>query len=165
MNPHQSNYIAPIPDQTKQFIDSITEVKNSADLWSTSKESDLEINLLDICKRFWNQHNVKVAGDFESSFRNGVHASHDSRLNDNPGYALLRGYIELLKQLFRSSDKSIQDIKYLLDVLEKVNDNISHIISKDKTKIDNQYMLASMHGFITGVITSKVRIVNESTNE
>lgn len=166
MNPQPPhNFIAPIESSEKKFIDSIPEVANGADLWSDTDKGLSEIDLLQTNNDFWEQHNIKAASDFKANYRNGIHISHDAKINDLPMYGMLKGYIELLKAMFRNSDKSTQSVKYLLDVLETINDNIVHIIDKENIKIDNQHALASMHGFLIGIITSKTKVTNETRND
>jgi hypothetical protein len=151
------NYISPISSSEKKFVDSIPEVKSSSDLWQADDPEQQRVDIQETNKKFWSQNDIKHVSDFENGYRQGIHLACGDHLNDNLLNVCIDIYTEILKQTYRTNNKSLVSVKYLLDVLKTISQNITYIIEQDKISLINQQMLASMHGFIIGVTNHKTK--------
>lgn len=164
---NQPNFISPIqvPDSQQSSNKFISEVSNTANLWTESRESVEPASLIKFNRKAWEYYNPGQVANYDQGVRRSENFSYDSKVASNCLYILLKSYIELLKCVYRDNEKSLSDIKFMLEMLDTIHNNINHLIEKDKVQVNNQAILSEMHGMMIGSISNKIKPNNETTNE
>lgn len=157
-NPDKSvNIISPIIDlgNSEELFNKIPTVKNTADLNPVIDDNDDDIDFILSSRSYWDKNNPKQLSFYNKGIAAGRHAKHDIDLVQNSWKILTTIKMQVLNDLVRSNEKSISEIKYILDVLNILDNNIQYIINNNKIKINNNELLAYMHGFINSIVNNQ----------
>lgn len=154
-------------DDVDDFIGRIPEVKNKADLFVREEPPPPPVNLNNNSKEFWNTQSVSESNMYTAGYAAGKHVSFDPQVRGSIFRVLTKSKINIIKEAIRSNNRSLASIKFLLDILDSLDDNIEYIIKQDGIKINEQEVLAYVHGFINSIINNKTNkeLKNDRTND
>ncbi len=139
----------------EELFSKIPTVKNTADLSAPALTDEPDIDYDNAAREFWSMTSPRQLGSYDTGKAAGRHIAHDVEVSKNIWRALTIIKSQVLSNALRSSNKSIESIRYILDVLKILDDNIEYIINSNNIKIDNNEIVAYMHGFINSVTGRK----------
>lgn len=154
MNPQTPDFISPdISKSQNAFIDQVPLVPNSGDLFERTIASFSDTNLSEKSKEYWVQVEPRYVTLYDQGVGAGKHCGYDSQIGTNPVKISSKLLIDLITLTFRKNDKSLHSVKFILDILKSLQDNIEHIIKTDNIKINSREVIAYIHGFANGLLT------------
>lgn len=147
------------------FMDKIPSVKNGADI-STEQDQQPVIDYCECSSSYWREREPKYKSQYDKGFAAGKHVVFDTNLFSSTWKIITKLKSDILTNLFRNNDKSVKHVKFMLDILKSLDDNIDHVMKTENIKAEERELVAYIHGFINAIVKNKTsRETNESSKK